>query len=310
MKNTGIRYSSAERAPTVLPEMAQLLPPLTGEQLAALEADLLANGCYAPVIVNEDMVIIDGHNRQKLCQQHGIPYDMAVFSFADLLEAKRWALDTQKARRNLDKWELGKIALKLKPDIEARARANMSAGGGDQKSEGAKSGLATLPNPIPPIDTRKELAESVGLGERTMGKVMQIEEYAPPAVKEALDSRDLSIHQGYNITRQVRELPEERREEAAALAVELEKAKKEIRQGDEDSARRHKVAGLFCKAFEKAVLLTPTEENVRLWAECTRMTQEEMEDNIKEARELAEVFAAIASILETMLEGGVADGGT
>ena len=310
MKNTGIRYSSAERTPTVLPEMAQLLPPLTGEQLAALEADLLANGCYAPVIVNEDMVIIDGHNRQKLCQQHGIPYDMAVFSFADLLEAKRWALDTQKARRNLDKWELGKIALKLKPDIEARARANMSAGGGDQKSEGAKSGLATLPNPIPPIDTRKELAESVGLGERTMGKVMQIEEYAPPAVTEALDSRDLSIHQGYNITRQVRELPEERREEAAALAVELEKAKKEIRQGDEDSARRHKVAGLFCKAFEKAVLLTPTEENVRLWAECTRMTQEEMEDNIKEARELAEVFAAIASILETMLEGGVADGGT
>lgn len=310
MKNTGIRYSSAERAPTVLPEMAQLLPPLTGEQLAALEADLLANGCYAPVIVNEDMVIIDGHNRQKLCQQHGIPYDMAVFSFADLLEAKRWALDTQKARRNLDKWELGKIALKLKPDIEARARANMSAGGGDQKSEDAKSGLATLPNPIPPIDTRKELAESVGLGERTMGKVMQIEEYAPPAVKEALDSRDLSIHQGYNITRQVRELPEERREEAAALAVELEKAKKEIRQGDEDSARRHKVAGLFCKAFEKAALLTPTEENVRLWAECTRMTQEEMEDNIKEARELAEVFAAIASILETMLEGGVADGGT
>ncbi|HIY72658.1 MAG TPA: hypothetical protein H9826_01615 [Candidatus Intestinimonas merdavium] len=310
MKNTGIRYSSAERTPTVLPEMVQLLPPLTGEQLAALEADLLANGCYAPVIVNEDMVIIDGHNRQKLCQQHGIPYDMAVFSFADLLEAKRWALDTQKARRNLDKWELGKIALKLKPDIEARARANMSAGGGDQKSEGAKSGLATLPNPIPPIDTRKELAESVGLGERTMGKVMQIEEYAPPAVKEALDSRDLSIHQGHNITRQVRELPEERREEAAALAVELEKAKKEIRQGDEDSARRHKVAGLFCKAFEKAVLLTPTEENVRLWAECTRMTQEEMEDNIKEARELAEVFAAIASILETMLEGGVADGGT
>ena len=310
MKNTGIRYSSAERTPTVLPEMAQLLPPLTGEQLAALEADLLANGCYAPVIVNEDMVIIDGHNRQKLCQQHGIPYDMAVFSFADLLEAKRWALDTQKARRNLDKWELGKIALKLKPDIEARARRNMSAGGGDQKSEDAKSGLATLPNPISPIDTRKELAESVGLGERTMGKVMQIEEYAPPAVKEALDSRDLSIHQGYNITRQVRELPEERREEAAALAVELEKAKKEIRQGDEDSARRHKVAGLFCKAFEKAVLLTPTEENVRLWAECTRMTQEEMEDNIKEARELAEVFAAISSILETMLEGGVADGGT
>ena len=285
--------------PTVLSEMAELLPPLSGEQLAALEADLLENGCYAPVIVNEDMVIVDGHNRQKLCQQHGIPYEMAVFSFVDLLEAKQWALDTQKGRRNLDKWELGKIALKLKPDIEARAKANMSAGG--QAYRPSEEGSATLPN-LPPIDTRKELADAVGLGERTMGKVMQIGEHAPPAVKEALDSGDLSINQGYNITCQVRDLPEERREEAAALAVELEKAKKEIRQGDEDSARRHKIAGLFCKAFEKAVLLTPTEENVRIWAECTRMNQDEIRDSAQEARELAEVFTAIANILGTMLK--------
>ena len=299
MRNTGIRYNSKERMPTVLSEMAELLPPLSEEQLAVLEADLLANGCYAPVIVNEDMVIVDGHNRQKLCQQHGIPYEMAVFSFVDLLEAKQWALDTQKGRRNLDKWELGKIALKLKPDIEARAKANMSAGG--QAYRPSEEGSATLPN-LPPVDTRKELADAVGLGERTMGKVMQIGEHAPPAVKEALDSGDLSINQGYNITRQVRDLPEERREEAAALAVELEKAKKEIRQGDENSARRHKIAGLFCKAFEKAVLLTPTEENVRIWAECTRMNQDEIRDSAQEARELAEVFTAIANILGTMLK--------
>ena len=185
MKNTGIVYHSTERTPTVLAELAGLLPPLSGEQLAALEADLLQNGCYSPVIVNEELVIVDGHNRQSLCEKHGIPYNMAVFAFDDLLEAKQWALDTQKGRRNLDKWELGKIALKLKPDIEARAKANMSAGGGDQKSEHARSGSATLPNPISTVDTRKELADTVGLGERTMGKVMQIDEHAPAAVKEA-----------------------------------------------------------------------------------------------------------------------------
>lgn len=309
MRNTGIICSSTERTPTVLPEMAELLPPLTGEQLAALEADILKNGCYSPVIVNEDMVIIDGHNRQRLCDQHGLPYQMAVFSFESMLEAKQWALDTQKGRRNLDKWELGKIALRLKPDIEARARENMSAGGGDQKSEDAKSGLATLPNPISPVDTRRELADAVGLGERTMGKVMQIDEHAPTAVKEALDSGDLSINQGYNITRQVQDLPEEQREEAAALAVELEKAKREIRQSDAEADRRGRIAGLFCKAFEKAVLLTPTEENVRIWTECTRMTPEEIEDSVKDARELAEVFAAIAGILETLLPGGDGDAG-
>ena len=307
MRNTGIEYSSTERTPMVLPEMAELLPPLTEEQLAALETDLLKNGCYSPVIVNEELVIIDGHNRQMLCEKHGIPYKMSVFSFEDMLEAKQWALDNQKGRRNLDKWELGKIALKLKPDIEARAKANMSAGGGEQKSEEAKSGLVNSPNPISPIDTRKEMAKAVGIGEQTMGRIAQIEEKAPPVVKEAMDSGELSINQGYNITRQVQELPEEEREEAAAQAVELVRAKKEVQALDAEAEHRGKVAALFCKAFERAVLLTPTEENVRFWVEGTRMRPDEIEDSIKEARELAEVFASIASILETLLPGGGGD---
>ena len=289
MRNTGILYSSTERKPVVLPELAELLPPLSGEQLAALEADLLRNGCYSPIIVNEDLAIVDGHNRQRLCEEHGLPYQMAVFAFEDLLEAKQWALDTQKGRRNLDKWELGKIALKLKPEIEAKAKEN----------QGARTDLsATLPESLAPIDTRKELADAVGLGERTMGKVMQIDEHAPAPVKEALDKKELSINQGYNLTRQLQEVPEEQREQAAIAAVELEKAKKEIRQKDAEIDQRSRIAGLFCKAFEKAVLLEPTEENVRIWVECTRMNQEEVADTVKEARELAETFSSIADILE------------
>ena len=310
MRNTGVEYGSTDRTPVVLPEMAELLPPLTGEQLAALEADLLKNGCYAPIIVNEDMVIVDGHNRQRLCEEHGIPYKMAVFSFEDLLEAKRWAIENQRCRRNLEKWELGKIALKLRPDIEAKAKANQSAAGGDKSGEGAL--LTTLSEALPPVNTRKELAETVGLGEVTMGKVMQIDEHAPSAVKEALDSGELSVNQGYNITKQVQELPEEQREEqreeAAAQAVELLKAKKDIQAIDAEADRRGKIAALFCKAFERAVLLTPTEENVRIWVENTRMRPDEIEDSVKEARELAEIFSTIAGILEAMLPGGSKDG--
>ena len=298
MRNTGILYSSAQRKPVVLPEMAELLPPLSGEQLAALEADLLKNGCYSPIIVNEDLVIVDGHNRQRLCEEHGLPYQMAVFAFEDLLEAKQWALDTQKARRNLDKWELGKIALKLKPELEARAKANMSAGGGDQKSEDAKSGSVNSPNPILPVDTRKEMAQAVGIGEQTMGRIAKINECAPTPVKEALDKKELSINQGYNLTQRLQEVPEEQREQAAIIAVELEKAKKEIRQKDAEIDRRSRIAGVFCKAFEKSVLLEPTEENVRIWVECTRMNQEEVTDTVKEARELAETFSFIADVLE------------
>ena len=301
MRNTDIEYSSADRSPVVLPEMAQLLPPLTGEQLGALEADLLSGGCYSPIIVNEDMVIIDGHHRRELCERHGIPYKMAVFSFQDMLEAKQWALDTQKGRRNLDKWELGKIALKLKPEIEAKAKGNMSLGGqAFRPSEGAEEGLTTLSN-LPSVNTRKELADAVGIGEVTMGKVMQIDEHAPAPIREALDNGDLSINQGYNLTRQLQDVPEELREAAAARAVELIHAKEEISRTDAEAEHRGKIAGLFCKAFERAVLLTPSEENVRLWVEGTRMRTDEIRDSVKEARELSVVFSTIADILERML---------
>ena len=301
MKNTGMEYSSTDRKPVVLEELAALLPPLCEEQRCALEGDLLQNGCYTPLIVDEDLVLVDGHHRQAICEANGIPYRMLVFSFEDRLEAKRWMVDTQRGRRNLEPWALGQIALRLKPEIEAKARANQSAGGGDQRSEGAKSGPATVPNPVSAVDTRKELARSVGLGERTMGKVMQIDAHAPAAVKDALDQRELSVNQGYEITRQVQNLPEEEREQAAREAVAWAKTRKEIRRKDAEIDSRTQIAQAYCRAFEKTCGLEPTPERIHCWAECTRMRPDELAFYANEARKTAQVFRTIAEIIESEL---------
>ena len=122
--------------------------------------------------------------------------------------------------------------------------------------------------------------------------------FPPTAVRKALDRGELSINQGYNLTPQTQEMPEELREEAAARAVELMMAKEEIRRTDAEAEHRGKIAGLFCKAFERAVLLTPTEENVRLWVEGTRMRPDEIEGSIKESYELAQMFQTIGDILK------------
>ena len=100
---------------------------------------------------------------------------MTVFSFEDDLEAKQWALDTQKSRRNLDKWELGQIALKLKPEIEARARANMSAGGGDKKSAEVRSGFPKTENPIAEKINTEELAALLHLSR--VGLIMKFKKH-------------------------------------------------------------------------------------------------------------------------------------
>jgi hypothetical protein len=299
LRNTGIEYSSTEKTPAVLPELSQLLPPLDGEQLSVLEADILINGCYSPVIVNEDLVIVDGHHRQKICQEHDIPYRMLVFSFDDMLEAKQWALDTQKARRNLTTWALGQIALNLKPDLEARAKANMSAGG---QSHIFEEGCLNSDNPVSEtIDTRKQMADSVGISRDTMNRIIKIDENAPESVKEALDSKELSVNQGYNLTKKLLELPEEQREAAAIDALELEKAKKELRKADTEIDRRARISTQFSKAYGLAVQLEATEDSVRAWTEFSGMSADCIRDMIRESMELAEKFQAIAELLEVLL---------
>ena len=80
--------------------------------------------------------------------------------------------------------------------------------------------------------------------------------------------------------------------------MEYEKAKRELAGKNAEIDRRSKIANLYCKAFEKAIMLEVSEENVRIWTDCCRMRENEIADNAKEAREIAGYFIEIAEIIE------------
>jgi len=203
-----------------------------------------------------------------------------------MLEAKQWALDTQKGRRNLDKWELGQIALKLKPDIEVRAKEN----------QGTRTDIsANSPESFDAIDTRKKLAEAVGIGEQTMGRVMQIDEKAPEAVKKALDNKEISVNKGYELTKKLQEVPEDQREAAAAAILEAEKT---VQEKDAEVERKGKIAKQICTAFEKSFLMQPTEENIRIWIDYAGIRSDMVDDMIGQAEELSARYARFAEILK------------
>ena len=308
MKNTGTEYMSTERTPTVRPDFAELLPPLSDEQLSLLEADILKNGCYTPVIVNEELVIVDGHNRASICDKHGVPYRMAVFSFEDDLEAKQWALDTQKSRRNLSINELCKIALKLRPEVEARAKEKMAMVMAENRQFNPNNTNEQISTPVSKsvpetLDTRKELAKTVGVGEVTMGRAMKIEDEAPQPVRDAVDSGELTIAQGYTLTKELQELdlPDEEKEQAALEAVEREIARKnESRKRKINENTR--IAKGFSSAFEASLLLDPTKENISIWVEQGGITYDSLDNIIAEAKRLSERYAIIADILENHIK--------
>ena len=147
------------------------------------------------------------------------------------------------------------------------------------------------------VDTRQELAYSVGLGRSTMSKVMQIDENAPEVIKQALDKKELSVNRGYELTKQLEDIPEAEREQAAAEMLEYERAKNMLAKKNAEIDRKSKIANQFSKVFEKAILLEVNEENVRIWTDCCRMRDNEFFDSAKEAEEISVAFAQIARII-------------
>ncbi len=75
----------------------------------------------------------------------------------------------------------------------------MAAGGGIHKSEGAKSGSMLSPNPIFPVNARKEAGPAVGVGEQSAGGIEQVTKNAPQVPKDAPENKKLSVSRGWRI---------------------------------------------------------------------------------------------------------------
>ena len=75
-----------------------------------------------------------------------------------------WMLKTWQSRQNLIPYQRAELALRLKPVVERKAKANQSLGGGDKKSGCQKTDKAI----IAPVDTKKELAAMAGISHDTL----------------------------------------------------------------------------------------------------------------------------------------------
>ncbi len=83
-------------------EIRALIPPPSADERAALERQLLAEGCRDALTVwAERHVLLDGHTRLGLCRRHGLPYRTTEISLPSREAAIAWVLARQGGRRNL-----------------------------------------------------------------------------------------------------------------------------------------------------------------------------------------------------------------
>jgi len=218
------------------PGLQAYIDPLTPEEHAALERSLLAEGCRDALVLWGE-VLVDGHNRYRICTAHGLPFETVQNPrFRSLEDVHLWMIDQHLGRRSVSDFQRGVLALRQREIVAAR-RAQPAASAAPATRDDAAEPVGppgSASAPPAPLATREAVAKAARLSSGQMGMIEKIQKQAAPEVVAAVKSGALSI----NAAAAVAGLPaEEQVAAASAGADELKRAAKRARE-----ARRKPVA--------------------------------------------------------------------
>ena len=214
---------------TVSPELKAYIDPLTPDEHAALERSLLAEGCRDALVLWGE-VLVDGHNRYGICQQHGLPFQTVQnTAFKSMDDVYLWMIDQHLGRRSVSDFQRGVLALR-KREILAQRQA---------KAEGAEALAANVSGdavasvsgvdspPKRPLHSREDIAKAARLSSGQVVQIEKIQKQAAPELVEALKAGTVSL----NAAAAVASLPEdEQRAAVSAGKDELKLAAKRVRE--------------------------------------------------------------------------------
>ncbi len=229
------------------PEFRDLIPPLTDDERAGLEASIIAHGGARDPLVVWSGLLLDGHNRYAICATNDLQFDTVApkEELADRDAATLWIIRNQLGRRNLQPFVKIELEYKAAPALERQARARMLAGAKDPRTTLSEGRV------------REQIAESVGVGQVTVDKARSLIADAPEAIKAALRTGDMSIHAAYVGMKALDKLTEENRASiveriATEPTLDVAKTIQDLRRAvfSSESAEWYTPAKYICAARE------------------------------------------------------------
>ena len=190
-------------------EFKNLIPALSAEEYAQLEANILEEGIREPIITWNGF-IIDGHNRYDIATRFDLEYKTTSKHFASEESVKEWMILNQFGRRNLSNYQRSVLALELEEVFSKKAKEKEL----ERKTTFAKSQKSSMQT----LNTNKELSNISGIGQQTIARVKKIQAKAPEEVKAKLATGEVSINAAYKEIKK-----EEKKEELQEKKKEYEK---------------------------------------------------------------------------------------
>jgi DNA modification methylase len=104
------------------PEYSKLVYPLSNAEYQVLKNSIREDGLHYPIIINPKGEILDGHHRYKICKEIGIPIKYKIKSFNNTIEEKKFVIDINLKRRQLNDFQKAELAYKLEDLYKQQAR--------------------------------------------------------------------------------------------------------------------------------------------------------------------------------------------
>jgi hypothetical protein len=144
------------------PEFQKLIPPLSDEEFAMLKRQLKQDGCRDPLVA-WDGVILDGHNRYKICTENNVVFDVHHIDLPDRESAMDWIDRNQIGRRNLSKDDFRLIVGRIYNRTKKSAHRPQKGGQNDHLNPGKTAEALAQEHDISPVSVRRygKLAETV-----------------------------------------------------------------------------------------------------------------------------------------------------
>jgi len=180
----------------ILQELESLIPPLSNEEFKQLERNILEEGIREPLITWNG-ILIDGHNRYRIAQEHDINYETLEKEFEDLNAVKIWMVNNQLGRRNLQDFVRGELFSIIEEILKQKGNDEKAKAGGDKKSLLSIIDKSDIKTTEERHNTQKIIAEKLGwsTGKKAMFDIVKTK--APEEVKEKLRTGEVSINQAY-----------------------------------------------------------------------------------------------------------------
>jgi hypothetical protein len=148
-------------------ELRSLIPPLSKEEYEQLEHNIRQWGCLDPLKVwpvpdSDEIILLDGHNRFTICNEHNVNYDTENILLLDRAAAIDWMIANQLGRRNLSAAQAS--YLRGRQQQQEKQKVANPDGIGGKSGKIAKSQNATQQ----PLATADRLAKQHGVNRATI----------------------------------------------------------------------------------------------------------------------------------------------